>query len=313
MRPLLQKFFVVILSLLLVACAQITAPAPTTSESAPAEATTLTVFAAASLTEAFTEIGQSFSAANPGIEVTFNFAGSQQLAQQIGAGAPADVFASANVTQMNVAIESGRIVTGTQHTFVRNRLVAVTPADNPGGVVTLNDLSKPGLKIVLAAKEVPVGQYALDFLDKAEADGSLGAGYQEAVIANVVSYEENVRAVLAKVTLGEADAGIVYSSDVTLEASSQVQRIDIPDNLNTIASYPIAPLSDSPHAEAAQAFIDYVMAPDGQQVLVKYGFISTTGDASGAAPDALPVDVTGLVNLSVVFKNYHCRYHGINL
>ena len=274
MRPLLQKFFTVTLSLLLVACVPIAAPAPTSNEAAPAETTTLTVFAAASLTEAFTEIGQNFSAANPGIEVTFNFAGSQQLAQQIGAGAPADLFASANAKQMSVAIDTGRIITGTQHTFVRNRLVAVTPADNPGEVATLSDLSKPGLKIVLAAKEVPVGQYALDFLDKAEADGSLGAGYKDAVIANVVSYEENVRAVLAKVTLGEADAGIVYSSDVTLEASAQVQRIDIPDNLNTVASYPIAPLNDSPHAEAAQHFIDYVLSTEGQQLLESYGFMA---------------------------------------
>lgn len=302
MRQLLQKFFAVALSLLLVACVSITAPAPTTNEAAPAEPTTLTVFAAASLTEAFTEIGQNFSAANPGVEVTFNFAGSQQLAQQIGQGAPVDVFASANANQMNVAIDTGRIITGTQHTFVRNRLVVVTPADNPGEVAALSDLSKAGLKIVLAAKEVPVGQYALDFLDKAEADGSLGAGYKDAVIANVVSYEENVRAVLAKVTLGEADAGIVYSSDISQAASTQVQRIDIPDNLNTVASYPIAPLSDSPHAEAAQHFIDYVMAPEGQQVLVNYGFISTTGDASGAAPGALPVEVTGLVDTPTTFS-----------
>ena len=302
MRPLLQKFFTITLSLLLVACVPVTAPAPTNNEAAPAATTTLTVFAAASLTEAFTEIGQTFAATNPEIGVTFNFAGSQQLAQQIGQGAPADVFASANTKQMSVAIDTGRIITGTQHTFARNRLVAVTPADNPGGVATLSDLSKAGLKIVLAAKEVPVGQYALDFLDKAAADGSLGAGYKDAVLANVVSYEENVRAVLAKVTLGEADAGIVYSSDISQEASAQVQRIDIPDNLNTVASYPIAPLSDSPHAEAAQQFIDYVMASEGQQVLVKYGFISTTGDASGAAPGAVPMEVTGLVDTPTTFS-----------
>lgn len=274
MRPLLQKVFIFTLSLLLIACIPITAPAPTTNEAAPAETTTLTVFAAASLTEAFTTIGQNFSAAHAGVEVTFNFAGSQQLAQQIGQGAPVDVFASANATQMNVAIDSGRIVTGTQHTFVRNRLVVVTPANNPGGVAALSDLSKAGLKIVLAAKEVPVGQYSLDFLDKAAADGSLGAGYKDAVLANVVSYEENVRAVLAKVTLGEADAGIIYSSDISQEAASQVQRIDIPDNLNTIARYPIAPLSDSPHAEVAQQFIDYVLSTEGQQLLESYGFMA---------------------------------------
>lgn len=274
MRQLLPKFFAVTLSLLVVACMPLTDPAPSTNETAPAETTTLTVFAAASLTEAFTAIGQNFSDAHPGVVVTFNFAGSQQLAQQLGEGAPVDVFASANAKQMSVAIDTGRIITSTQQTFVRNRLVVVTPADNPSQVATLSDLSKAGLKIVLAAKAVPVGQYALDFLDKAAADGSLGAGYKEAVLANVVSYEENVRAVLAKVTLGEADAGIVYSSDISQEANAQVQRIDIPDTLNTIASYPIAPLRDSPHAEAAQQFIDYVLSTEGQQLLESYGFMA---------------------------------------
>jgi molybdate transport system substrate-binding protein len=252
------------------------------------------------LTDAFNEIGESFAAAHPGTEVVFNFAGSNQLATQIGEGAPADVFASANATQMNVAIETGRIMTGTQRTFVRNRLVVVTPSDNPAGLTALQDLATPGVKIVLAAKEVPVGQYSLDFLDKAEADGSLGAGYKEAVIANVVSYEENVRAVLTKVSLGEADAGIVYTSDVGA-AAEEVAQIEIPDHLNTIASYPIATLSDSPNPALAQQFMDYVLAPEGQQVLVKYGFIPTTGDASGAAPGAVPVAVSGLVGNPATF------------
>lgn len=271
MRQFLSKFVLIPLSLLLMACAPIAAP--TTGEGATTEATTIAVFAAASLTEAFTEIGGNFSTANPGVEVTFNFAGSNQLATQIAEGAPADVFASANGTQMNVAIATGRILPGTQRTFVRNRLVVVTPSDNPAGLVGLPDLATPGVKIVFAAKEVPVGQYSLDFLDKAEADGSLGAGYKDAVIANVVSYEENVRAVLAKVTLGEADAGIVYTSDVTMEAAAQVQRIDIPDSLNTIAAYPIAPLVDSQHAALAQTFIDYLFSPEGQQILTEAGFI----------------------------------------
>lgn len=273
MHQFAYKVLLVTLSLLLVACVPLTAPASTTNDATPAETTTLTVFAAASLTKAFTEIGQKFAAANPGVEVAFNFAGSQQLAQQIGQGAPADIFASANASQMNVAIESGRIVTGTQQTFARNRLVVVMPVDNPAGIATLRDLSQAGLKIVLAATAVPVGQYSLDFLEKATADSTLGAGYRDAVLANVVSYEENVRAVLAKVTLGEADAGIVYNSDVTTEAVAQVQRIDIPDTLNTIAAYPIAPVADGPHAALAQAFIDYLLSTEGQQILTEAGFM----------------------------------------
>jgi len=271
MRHHVYKVFLIALSLLLVAC--VPAAATTTDDTPPTERITLTVFAAASLADAFTAIGQNFSAANPGVEVTFNFGGSQQLAQQLAQGAPADLFASANIRQMAVVIESGRVVSGTVQIFVHNRLVVVTPVDNPAAVATLADLTKADLKIVLAAKEVPVGQYSLDFLEKAEADGSLGAGYRDAVLANVVSYEENVRTVLAKVTLGEADAGIVYHSDVTPVAAAQVQRIAIPDNLNTIADYPIAPLADSPHTALAQRFTDYLLSPEGQQILIEAGFM----------------------------------------
>ncbi|MCB0184578.1 MAG: molybdate ABC transporter substrate-binding protein [Caldilineaceae bacterium] len=238
---------------------------------------TLNVFAAASLTDAFSEIGENFSAANSGTAVVFNFAGSNQLATQIGQGAPADIFASANETQMNAAIDSGRIISGTQRTFVRNRLVVITPRDNPANLTALQDLAIPGVKVVFAAAEVPVGQYTLAFLDKADADATLGSGYKDAVLANVVSYEQNVRAVLTKISLGEADAGVVYTSDVGVTANSVIQ-IEIPDPLNTIAGYPIAPLADSAHPDIAQRFMDYVLAPDGQQVLARYGFIPITGE-----------------------------------
>lgn len=276
MRKLFHTLLLALtVSLLLLGCVPL---ASTPADGTPADAAsnmetiTLHVFAAASLTNAFGEIGENFAAAHPGTEVVFNFAGSNQLATQIGEGAPADVFASANGTQMNVVIDSGRIISGTQRTFARNRLVVVTPSDNPAGLTGLEDLATPGLKLVFAAAEVPVGQYSLDFLDKAEADGRLGAGYKAAVLANVVSYEENVRAVLTKVSLGEADAGIVYTSDVGA-AAEEVAQIEIPDQLNTVASYPIAPVGDSPNLAAAQQFMDYVLAPAGQQVLVKYGFI----------------------------------------
>lgn len=273
------------------------APSNAASAQSSAEAGTggeLLVFAAASLTDAFGELGQQFDAAN-GSTTTFNFAGSNQLAQQIVEGAPADVFASANNTQMNVVIEAGDIVTGTQRTFVRNRLVVIHPADNPAQLSTLQDLAKPGLKLVLAAKEVPVGQYALDFLAKASELPDYTATYSETVIANVVSYEENVRAVLSKVSLGEADAGIVYTSDVAA-AEDEVGQIEIPDELNTIANYPIAPTATAADPELAQKFVDYVLSPDGQQILVEYGFLPTTGDAGGAAPGAVPVEVSGLVD-----------------
>ena len=252
-------------------------PAPTepsATEAAPAEAeseeATLTVFAAASLTDAFTEIGQAFDAANPGVTTAFNFAGSNQLATQIGEGAPADVFASANAAQMDVAVESGRIDLDTGQIFVTNRLVVVYPADNPAGIATLQDLAAPDTLVVLAAEEVPVGRYSLEFLDLAAADPAFGASFKDDVLGNVVSYEENVRSVLNKVALGEADAGIVYTSD--LVGVDGVASLEIPDPLNILAQYPIASLNDSAHTDVAAAFVDYVLSPEGQAVLAEYGF-----------------------------------------
>lgn len=233
----------------------------------------LTVFAAASLTDAFTRMGEEFEAAHEGTTVVFNFAGSQQLAQQLAQDAPADVFASANQRQMNVAIEAGRVVSGSAEIFVRNRLVVVVPADNPAGIETLQDLTQPGLKIVLAAEDVPVGEYSRDFLEKASQSTDFATSYQDEVLANVVSYEENVKSVLTKVVLGEADAGIVYTSDVALDDADSVQQLAIPDDLNTIASYPIALVDDSARPDLADAFVSYVLSPEGQATLAEYGFI----------------------------------------
>ena len=229
------------------------------------EAATLNVFAAASLSDAFNEIGAAFGAANPGATVVFNFAGSNQLATQIAQGAPADVFASANAAQMDAAVASGRIDTGAAQQFVTNRLVVVTPADNPAGITTLQDLATPDTLLVLAAEEVPVGRYSLEFLDLAAADPAFGATFKDEVLGNVVSYEENVRAVLNKVELGEADAGIVYTSD--LFGVDNVGQLEIPDTLNILAEYPIAPLNDSAYGEMAAAFVEYVLSEEGQAVL----------------------------------------------
>lgn len=255
----------------------------------------MNVFAAASLTESFQELGKTFEAANSGAKVTFNFAGSQQLVQQITQGAPADVFAAANAKTMSDAIAAGDVVSGTQRTFVRNRLVVVYPKDNPGGIHELKDLAKPGLKLDLAAKEVPVGQYSLDVLDKASKDEAIGATFKDDVLKNVVSYEENVKVVLSKVALGEADAGIVYTTDITQNVADKIGRIDIPDPLNTIASYPIAAIKGSKNADLAAKFVAFILSPDAQQVLAKYGFIPTTGSASGATPSAEPLAISGLV------------------
>ena len=261
------------LLMLLVACGTPATVAPATT-ALPGMGATLNVFAAASLTDAFKEIGAAFETAN-NAKVVFNFAGSQQLAQQIVQGAPVDVFASANKTQLNSAASTGRIITTTAQTFVRNRLVVVFPKANPGGITSLQDLTKPGLKLDLADKSVPVGQYSLDMLDKATKAGTYGTSFKDDVLKNVVSYEENVRSVLNKVTLGEADAGIVYTSDVAL-IGDQIGQLEIPDALNTIATYPIATLTDSPNMALAASFVAYVLGSEGQAVLVRYGFIAAT-------------------------------------
>jgi molybdate transport system substrate-binding protein len=234
---------------------------------------TLTVFAAASLTDAFTEIGGQFEAANPEIDLVFNFAGSQQLAQQLSQGAPADVFASANQRQMAVVITSGRIAPDAPQTFAQNRLVVIFPKDNPVGISRLQDLARPGLNLVLAGKAVPAGGYALDFLAKADQDADFGPNFKDKTLQNVVSYEQNVRAVLVKVSLGEADAGIVYLSDINGSNARNVGYVDIPDRLNIIASYPLAPIGDSPNLRPAQAFINFVLSSPGQEILANHGFL----------------------------------------
>jgi molybdate transport system substrate-binding protein len=269
--------------LLFSACTPQATPEPTPTTAAPTNAptvpptqppaVTLNVFAASSLTASFGDIGKAFEAAHPGVTITFNFAGSQQLATQINAAAPADVFASANQAQMDVVTKAGRIDPSASKPFVNNRLVVIFPKANPAGIQTLQDLAKPGLKLILADKSVPVGQYALNFLDNAVKDGSFGASYKDNVLKNVVSYELDVKSVLAKVALGEADAGIVYTTDAATDTTGQTIQLAIPDNLNVIAVYPIAVVKDSANLSLAQAFVDFVLSPDGQAILTKYGFI----------------------------------------
>lgn len=261
---------VVILVLILVGCGQgerLNAPAPPT-----AEPVTLNVFAAASLTDAFTAIGEAFAEENPGANIVYNFAGSNQLATQIDNGAPVDVFASANQRQMDNAVASGRIDSQAVQPFLTNRLVVVLSPEGAGEIKELQDLADPGTLIVLAAEEVPAGQYALEFLDIASQDPAFSPSFRDDILKNVVSYEENVRSVLNKVVLGEADAGIVYTSDAASVDQATIEQLEIPESLNVVAVYPVAPLNDSQHADLAQAFTDFVLSQTGQTILARFGF-----------------------------------------
>jgi molybdate transport system substrate-binding protein len=234
---------------------------------------TLTVFAAASLKEAFREIASMYSRANPNITVEFSFAGSQQLVQQISEGAPADVFASADLRQMDIATRSGIIDSTTVQIFAHNKLVIIVPKTG-AATHTIRDLINTGIKIVLADNAVPAGRYSLQSLDRISSDPAFGRGFKEKVLRNVVSYEENVRAVLAKVVLGEADAGIVYVSDIAGRPARDIEAIEIPDAWNAIASYPIATVKGSRHHEAAELFLRFVLSKECQSVLRRFGFLT---------------------------------------
>jgi molybdate transport system substrate-binding protein len=266
--------FLLLLSfcMLLAACGGST----TSSSTTPTPATvTLNVFAAASLTESFTEIGTAFQQQHSNVTVKFNFNGSQILEQQIANGAPADVFASADQANMQKANNAGLV--NTPQIFVKNRLVVIVPTSNPGNINSLKDLAKKGIKIDIEATAVPAGKYSRQALANLSQSPDYGSSYANAVLANVVSQEQNVKAVVQKVQLGEADAGFVYLTDVTPAMAGKVKTIDIPDPYNVIAQYPIAVVKSSPHLSDAQSFVDFVLSPNGQAILKKYNFIIISG------------------------------------
>lgn len=233
----------------------------------------ITVFAAASLTDAFKRIATDFEAANPGAGVEFNFGGSPALVAQLDQGATADVLATADQKNMQAALDKG-LVRDAGMPFVKNRLVIIVPKSNPAAIASPKDLAKPGLKLVLAQRGVPVGDYARQSLAKFGADASYGSDFSRKVLANLVSEEPNVKAVVTKVQLGEADAGIVYVTDVTAGVAGDITMLPIEDRFNVIATYPIAITKDAGNPDVARAFVDFVLSDEGQGVLKRYGFIS---------------------------------------
>jgi molybdate transport system substrate-binding protein len=253
----------------------------------------LTVFAAASLKEAFTTIGAQFEV-HDRARVTFNFGGSDELVTQIAQGAPADVFASANLTQMKIAQDKG-LIASRPAVFARNRLVVIVPRNNPGHVFRLRDLGRPGVRLVLAASQVPVGKYARAALAAMAHDAAFGPRFLARAMANVASNETDVKAVVAKVVLGEADAGVVYVTDVTAQVTARVHTIAIPARFNQIAPYPIAVVKGSRNPALARTFVAYVLSPAGQSVLRRSGFITT-----GTAGDPRPTYPTRVVSATVV-------------
>jgi molybdate transport system substrate-binding protein len=234
------------------------ASSPSSSESGSASLSgNITVFAAASLTESFTEIGKQFEAANPGTKVTFSFGASSALAEQINAGAPADVFASASPKNMDQVVSAGG-ASGSK-VFATNQMEIATPRSNPAHVASVNDLVKSSVKTALCQPQVPCGSVAQQVFTNAK------------ITVKPVTLEPDVKSVLSKVQLGEVDAGMVYVTDVKA-AGDKVKGVEIADDVNASTDYPIAALTKSGNAAVASAFVDMVLSPAGESVLTAAGF-----------------------------------------
>ena len=281
-------FLLVSISLIVISCsdssaaptltrapAQTAVPVPTTQSTPTAapqpQSRSLVVLAASSLAEVFPEIGAIYRRKYPSDTLSFSFASSPVLRTQIEQGAKADIFASADDIQMNAAVKSG-VIEGTPTLFVKNKLVVIIPKNTPGKISKLQDLSKPGLKLVLTGPEVPVGNYARQSIAKMALDSSFGPDFSNATLKNLVSNETNVRVVVAKVVLGDADLGFCYLSDVTAATAPQVTVIPIPDQFNVIATYYVGVVKGSKNPDAAKALIDTITSEQGKQVLKKYNF-----------------------------------------
>jgi molybdate transport system substrate-binding protein len=248
-----RVFLVAVVAALLSACGS--SGSPSTSSLSG----TASVFAAASLTASFNAIGTAFQAAHPGVTIKFNFGGTPTLVTQIEQGASADVLASADTTNMD-KLKTDGFTAGTPQVFAHNKLEIVVAAGNPKGITGLADLSKPGVIYITEAPTVPAGKYALQILANAN------------VKVTPKSLETDVKSVVSKIQLGEADAGIVYVTDVTA-AGNKVAGVPIPDSVNVIATYPIVAVKGTKNADIANAFIAYVLSADGQATLQSFGFL----------------------------------------
>ncbi|MET9179683.1 molybdate ABC transporter substrate-binding protein [Kitasatospora aureofaciens] len=225
---------------------------------APKAKGAITVFAAASLKETFTDLGKKFEAANPGAKVTFNFGGSSALATSINSGAPADVFAAASPATMKTVTDGGG-ASGAPKTFVKNTLTIAVPKGNPKHIAGLKDLTGSGVKVALCAKEVPCGAAALTALKAAGVD------------LTPVTLEQDVKGALTKVELGEVDASLVYKTDVRADAA-KIDGVDFPEADKAVNDYPIAALAKAPNKDGAAAFVAYIQSPEAKQVLTAAGF-----------------------------------------
>jgi molybdate transport system substrate-binding protein len=253
----MRRFAVILAALVAVAAAGCSGGSSTSSTSTSSSTGTITVFAAASLMETFTQIGKQFEAAHKGDTVKFSFGPSSGLAAEITGGAPADVFASASTKTMDTVVTAGDAAS--PQDFAKNVMEVAVPPNNPANVTSVTDLAKKSVKVALCQPQVPCGAVAAEVFKNA------------AITVKPVTLETDVDSVVTQVELGNVDAGMVYVTNV-LSAGSKLKGIAIPANINASTLYPIATISSSKHKSEAQAFVNYVLSPAGQQVLTAAGF-----------------------------------------
>jgi molybdate transport system substrate-binding protein len=245
-------------------------PSTGPSASASTEALDLTIFAAASLSGVLAKVKHAYVAANPGTTLTVSTDSSAALETKIEQGAPADVFLAADTANPRKLVDAG-LAAGAAVVFAGNKLTIVVPPDNPGAVGEPADLAKPGLKVIAAGDEVPITKYATQLVAKVAKQPDAPAGFEAAYAANVVSKEDNVKAVIGKIELGEGDAGIVYVTDA--KASTKVATVDVPDAVNVPANYAGVVVGASTHQEPARTFLGWLTSVDGQASFASFGFL----------------------------------------
>lgn len=232
----------------------------------------MTVFVASSLTDVFLDVREQFEARYPNIEINYSFGGSSTLSTQIREGAPADIFASANIQQMSI-IEADGLLSDPSTFFAYNQLVIIVPSDNPANIASLDDLKRSNLRIITATEGVPIRTYIAVLLDQLAESSIFGSQFREAFLANIVSEELNVRDVVAKIALGEGDVAIVYQSDVTSDMADELMTISLPTEFNPIVAYSIGILADGANQSIAQTFINFLASEEGQETFIRWGFL----------------------------------------
>jgi molybdate transport system substrate-binding protein len=265
---------ILLIALIIAGCTSSTpVPAAGTPSPSPVPKTTITVFAAASLSSAFNQTKAQFEVLHPEANIIYNFDSSGTLQTQIEQGAKADVFASAATSNMNTLKNEKLINNSTVVNLAKNKLALIVPNSNPAGITSLTDLNKSGLKLIVCGNSVPCGKYTLQMLQALRNTSGYGADYYNKVVANQVSQEPSANSAVTKIATGEGDVAIVYASDVQEQYQNTVKTIAIPDSLNVVATYPIGVIAGSPHQALAKAFVDFVISPACQAIMAGSHFL----------------------------------------